>query len=280
MGIITLLDPDSIGFSTEEKVYREGIELEKGVVLTPDFVEAHQDLIEKYTQFFLAYPDVFLDIIKPSYINFNLYPFQRVILRACMRYNTIFITACRAASKTFLSILAKYLQCVFVPGHNGSIVAPNKNQAAKISQQKIKEIWKLFPLLEKEVEKANMGKDYTDIKFKNDSTLSIAAALDSDRGLRKHSCLVDETRDQDGEALAEIILPQLNVSRRMENGEVNPYEMINQQVIYTTSAGLKSSFAKTIKFVGEVKPCELITIRCGIYSANSENRKVTLCRAS
>lgn len=111
-----------------------------------------------------------------------------------MRYNTIFITACRAASKTFLSILAKYLQCVFVPGHNGSIVAPNKNQAAKISQQKIKEIWKLFPLLEKEVEKANMGKDYTDIKFKNGSTLSIAAALDSDRGLRKHSCLVDETR--------------------------------------------------------------------------------------
>lgn len=194
MGIITLLDPDSIGFSTEEKVYREGIELEKGVVLTPNFVEAHQDLIEKYTQFFLAYPDVFLDIIKPSYINFNLYPFQRVILRACMRYNTIFITACRAASKTFLSILAKYLQCVFVPGHNGSIVAPNKNQAAKISQQKIKEIWKLFPLLEKEVEKANMGKDYTDIKFKNGSTLSIAAALDSDRGLRKHSCLVDETR--------------------------------------------------------------------------------------
>ena len=49
--------------------------------------------------------------------------------------------------------------------------------------------------------------------------------------------------DQDGEALAEIILPQLNVSRRMANGEVNPYEMINQQVIYTTSAGLKSSFA-------------------------------------
>lgn len=39
-----------------------------------------------------------------------------------------------------------------------------------------------------------MGKDYTDIKFKNGSTLSIAAALDSDRGLRKHSCLVDETR--------------------------------------------------------------------------------------
>lgn len=58
MGIITLLNPDSIGFSTKEKVYREGIELEKGVVLTPDFVEAHQDLIEKYTQFFLAYPDV------------------------------------------------------------------------------------------------------------------------------------------------------------------------------------------------------------------------------
>ena len=132
MGIITFLDPDSPGFSIAAIVRRAGSDLERGVVLAPDFVEAHQDLIEKYTQFFLAYPDVFLDIIKPSYINFNLYPFQRVILRACMRYNTIFITACRAASKTFLSILAKYLQCVFVPGHNGSIVAPNKNQAARV----------------------------------------------------------------------------------------------------------------------------------------------------
>ena len=49
--------------------------------------------------------------------------------------------------------------------------------------------------------------------------------------------------DQDGDAIAEIILPQMNVSRRMANGLVNPYEKLNTQVIYATSAGMKSSFA-------------------------------------
>lgn len=43
--------------------------------------------------------------------------------------------------------------------------------------------------------------------------------------------------------IAQVILPQMNVSRRMANGLVNPYEKINTQVIYATSAGTKSSFA-------------------------------------
>ena len=49
--------------------------------------------------------------------------------------------------------------------------------------------------------------------------------------------------DQDGDMIDEVILPQMNVSRRMDNGLVNPYEKINTQVIYATSAGMKSSFA-------------------------------------
>lgn len=35
----------------------------------------------------------------------------------------------------------------------------------------------------------------------------------------------------------------MNVSRRMANGDVNPYEKVNTQVIYATSAGTKTSFA-------------------------------------
>jgi len=93
------------------------------------------------------------------------------------------------------------------------------------------------------VEKANFGKDYVDLFFKNGSRLSVVGALDSDRGIRTHATLIDEARDQDGDAISEIILPQMNVSRRMSNGLVNPNEPINTQVIYATSAGTKSSFA-------------------------------------
>lgn len=243
MAAIQLMDPNIVQFNTKDKIYHDGIELEKGVVITPAFLERNEDLMAESIQLFTAYPDIFLDMITPSNSNFRLFPYQRIFLRACMRYTKIYITAARATSKTFLSILAKYLQCIFLPNHVGSIVAPNKQQAAKISKQKIEEIWRIWPLLEKEIEKANFGKDYVDIFFKNGSRLSIVGALDSDRGIRTHATLIDEARDQDGDAINEIVLPQMNVSRRMDNGLVNPYEKTNTQVIYATSAGTKSSYA-------------------------------------
>lgn len=249
---IMLRDPSSSTFNRQERIIRDGIELEKGVVITQDWLEKNESFLAEHWELFSAYPDIYLDLIRPKESNFELFPYQRIFLRACMRYTNIYITAARATSKTFLSILAKYLQCVFVPGHVGSIVAPNKNQAAKISKQKIQEIWRIWPLLKNELETsnsssegvhANFGKDYCDLFFKNGSRLSIVGALDSDRGLRTHATLIDEARDQDGDMISEVILPQMNVSRRMENGLVNPYEKINTQVIYATSAGMKSSFA-------------------------------------
>lgn len=249
---IILRDPLFSTFNNREKIFRDGVELEKGVVITQEWLEKNEDFLAEHWELFSAYPDIYLDLIKPKTSNFDLFPYQRIFLRACMRYTTIYITAARATSKTFLSILAKYLQCTFIPNHVGSIVAPNKNQAAKISKQKIQEIWRIWPLLKNELEasnsssegvRANFGKDYCDLFFKNGSRLSIVGALDSDRGLRTHATLIDEARDQDGDMISEVILPQMNVSRRMENGLVNPYEKINTQVIYATSAGMKSSFA-------------------------------------
>lgn len=250
MSVIQLTNPDDLQFNTQKKLYRDGIELEKGVVVTPYFLEKNQDFLQQCFQIFTVYPDIFLDLISPQNSNFTLFPYQRIFLRACMRYTSIYITAARATSKTFLSILAKYLQCIFLPNHVGSIVAPNKAQAAKISKQKIQEIWRLWPLLKNELEPgmtdgvhANFGKDYVELFFKNGAKLTVVGALDSDRGLRTHATLIDEVRDQDGDAIAEIVLPQMNVSRRMYNGLVNPYEKINTQVIYATSAGTKASYA-------------------------------------
>lgn len=250
--VIKLFDPDNSLFAKQEKIYRDGIELEKGSVITEDWLVRNEELLYDSWCIFSGYPDIYLDLIKPVNSNFDLFPYQRLFLRACMRYTNIYITAARATSKTFLSILAKYLQCVFVPNHVGSIVAPNKNQAAKITKQKIEEIWRIWPLLKNELEEsfsnsegvhANFGKDYVELVFKNGSRLTVVGALDSDRGLRTHATLIDEVRDQDGDAIAEVILPQMNVSRRTESGLINPYEKINTQVIYATSAGTKSSFA-------------------------------------
>ena len=84
-----------------------------------------------------------------------------------MRFRDIFITAPRAFSKSFITILAEILQCIFMPGTKRFICAPNKNQAAQIAKEKILEIYERWPLLRKEViggdvsaTPGNFGKDY------------------------------------------------------------------------------------------------------------------------
>ena len=98
-----------------ERAEREGIELEKGAVLTTEYLIRYQKDIEKWVQLFSAYPDYYLDIIKPSDSEFGLFFYQRFTLRALMRFKDVFITAPRAFSKSFLIILGFFLQCVFIP---------------------------------------------------------------------------------------------------------------------------------------------------------------------
>ena len=48
---------------------------------------------------------------------------------------------CRAFSKSFISILGIFLQCIFMPGTKRFICAPAKNQSAQIAKEKIMEIY-------------------------------------------------------------------------------------------------------------------------------------------
>ena len=228
---------------------REGIEIEKGGILTEQYLIEHEELFREYADFFTAYPDIFLDLIKPEDSNFTLFFYQRIVLRAIMRFKEVYVTACRAFSKSFLTILALFLQCVFIPGTKRFICAPNKNQSAQIAKEKLVEIYDKFPLLRREVvggdisdTPGNFGKDYVTLKFRNKSQFDVVGALDSQRGGRRHGGLIDEIRDHDETALNEIVLPLMNVSRRLPDNTVNEKEP-NQQTLAMTSAGSKTSFA-------------------------------------
>lgn len=150
-----------------EVTLRENVPLSKGVILTPAFLEENEQLLRDYFDYFIMYPDLFLDLIKPTDSSFDLYFYQRIVLRAVMRYKEVYITACRAFSKSFISIMGMILQCIFIPKTKRFICAPNKNQAAQIAREKILEIYDLFPLIRKEIigghisdTPGNFGKDY------------------------------------------------------------------------------------------------------------------------
>ena len=240
--------------------FRDNIELEKGVLLNRQRVDDQWDVYTKWMNYFTAYPDKFIELITPAESNFKLFFYQKIFLRACLRYRYHYCTAPRAFSKTFVSILGMILKCIFQPGSKCFICAPKKEQSAKIAKEKIDEIMDLFPILKKELvgERYNAGSDYVKMTFRNGSVFDIVAALDSQRGGRRHYGLVDEIRDHDGDLLNEVVIPLMNVNRRTKQGVVNPNEP-HQAQLYMTSAGQKNSYAYQ-KLI-EILVLEIITPR-------------------
>lgn len=223
------------------KYFRDGVEVEKGVVLTQDRIEKHRALYEKIWQFFSAYPDLYIDMITPSDTEMTLFFYQRIFLRALMRYKQIAIIAPRAFSKTFISVLGIILQCIFIPKSKRFICAPKKEQGAKVAKEKFDEIFDKYPLLRKEVLSYTTSVENIKLTFRNGSIFDVVAALDSTRGGRRVGGLIDELRDHDPDTITEVVLPLMNVKRRMANGTVNPYEPQPQQ-IWMSSAASKSSY--------------------------------------
>ena len=103
-----------------ETVIRDGIALEKGVILTKKFLDDNQSLFTSYLNYWLLYPDLFLDAIQSTddKKNFHLFFYQRIALRASMRYRYHYWTATRATSKSFTAYLSAVVRAVLLPGSN------------------------------------------------------------------------------------------------------------------------------------------------------------------
>ena len=170
------------------------IAIPKNMHINEFFLQKNFKNMEDLLTFYLNYPDIFIDHITPANSNFTLFFYQRIFLRASLRYRYHYCVAPRAFSKSFLSILAGFLRCMFLPKSKFFICAPGKEQGAKIAAEKINELLGLFPILEKELVKKNMSKDYVTLVFKNGSIFDVVGALDSTRGGRRSGGIIDEVR--------------------------------------------------------------------------------------
>lgn len=229
-----------IAFKLRGNILKENIPVEKGVVIDEDWVEKNEDLVEYYCQQFLLYPDTFLDLCSVGTL--ELYHYQRMFLRACMRYRYVFGTYTRGSSKSFLAILSQILSCIFLPNSKRFLVSQYKKASLDIAKQKIEEYFRHWPLLRNEIEDLKQSTDYIEMKFKNGSVFHVLALSASSRGQRATGGILEEAALIDSTLLNEVILPMMNVPRRCMDGKVNPEEP-HQQQVWITSAGSKTSFA-------------------------------------
>lgn len=249
--------------------------VEKNVTLSRENVEANRELLEKYVQYFSAYPDIYLDLIAPAESHFHLYYYQRIFLRACMRFRYHYCIASRGFSKSFLSILAGFLRCIFLPSTNEFLVAPGASQGVEIAQEKINVILNTWPLLANEISKKNESAKEINIEFKNGSNFDVLTVTSKSRGLRRNAGIIDEVRDHDPSKLNSIILPVMNIARRTASGAYNTYEK-HQPQTWISSASQKSSYnyQKLIDFMERsvIEPDEIfvqgsdyhVPVACGL----------------
>ena len=232
----------------------------KKIGLSEERIEAIKPQLRQYIAYWREYPDMFIDFLqdggddtKEKKLKFYFY--QRVFLRAAMRYKYVYMVFPRAYSKSFLSVMVLMCRCVLYPRSKLFVTSGGKEQAAGIIKEKVDEICNLVPAFNRELDlrpgKTRQSKDYCIFMFKNGSYFDNIAARESSRGKRRHGGLVEECVGVDGTILSEVIIPTMNVSRLCMDGTMQPDETLNKSQIFVTTAGWKNTFAydKLIQFL-------------------------------
>ena len=219
--------------------------------LSEERVRAIIPAAREYIAWWREYPDLFVDFMaggdnRPK-DSLNLFFYQRVFLRAAMRYKYVYAVFPRAYSKSFLAVLILMIRCILYPGSKLFVTSGGKEQASGIMKEKVQEICTLVPAFKNEIDwgrgKTLEGKDYCKYVFRNGSYMDNIAARESSRGKRRHGGLVEECVGVDGTILNEVIIPVMNVSRRAADGTKDDDEVLNKSQIYVTTAGWKNTFA-------------------------------------
>ena len=233
----------------------------KKIGISEERIAAIKPVARQYLAYWREYPDMFVDFLQTGRDGqmpengLRFYFYQRVFLRAAMRYKYVYMTFPRAYSKSFLSVLVLMCRCVLYPRCKLFVTSGGKEQAAGIIKEKVNEICALVPAFENELDlrpgKTRQSKDYCIFVFKNGSYLDNIAARETSRGKRRHGGLIEECVGVDGQILSEVIIPTMNVSRLCMDGTMHPEETLNKSQIFVTTAGWKGTFAydKLIQFL-------------------------------
>ena len=124
--------------------------------LSEERVRAIIPAARQYIAWWREYPDLFVDFMaggdnRPK-DSLNLFFYQRVFLRAAMRYKYVYAVFPRAYSKSFLAVLILMIRCILYPGSKLFVTSGGKEQASGIMKEKVQEICTLVPAFKNEID--------------------------------------------------------------------------------------------------------------------------------
>jgi hypothetical protein len=236
-------------FSQKSRTKTEGAYDNVDNALSYDPINIEKINYEQWTEF-LSYYRYYVDKFAVDILGMdNLYPFQRLLLRAMGRYPNIMMICCRGLTKSYICAIFMICMAILYPGIAIGIVSGNGNQARMVVKQKIEGELIKNENVRREIQfPIKTGNDECLVTFKNGSSIR-AINLgqnqkgDGIRGWRFQLILVDEARLVKSDVLKTVIIPMTTTPRQnaiMNNKKFPHSEYEEAKMIYISSAYLKT----------------------------------------
>jgi len=196
--------------------------------------------IEKYVDF-VSWgrwnPDLFWDLITPETGGIRLDLDQRVFLRCLARFITNYGVFPRGYGKTLLEVMGMYHTALFFPDIELTMTAQTRENAAKLVDEKHREILKFYPLLANEIVKYSNTKDTVEVIFTSGARIDVMANAQSSKGARRKRLNCEEAAQINAALFEDVLEPIVNVPRRTigKRALIDPHELNGQINFFTTS---------------------------------------------
>jgi len=182
-------------------------------------------------------PDLFWDLITPETGGIRLDLDQRVFLRCIARFTSNYGVFPRGYGKTLLEIMGMYHTAIFFPDIEITMTAQTRENAAKLVDEKHRELTKFYPLLKNEITKYSSSKDAVEVLFTSGGRVDVLANNQSTKGARRKRLNVEEAAQLNAALFDDVLEPIVNVPRRTigKQALINPEELNGQINFFTTS---------------------------------------------
>ena len=167
-----------------------------------------QRLIE-YTTFWRRNPEIFTK----QYLGINLYPYQEVWLHEMFNAESATIIGSRAIAKTMVSALFACEKAILYPGIQIVVCSATKAQGAMLVAKIQSELYRMSPMLRREIDEIKQSQVDARVRFKNGSEIFCVVLSENARGYRANIMIVDEARQCSKETIDTVIVPMLVVHK-------------------------------------------------------------------
>jgi hypothetical protein len=193
-----------------------------------------------WASFYRANPHRFVR----DYLGINLKLFQIILLYA-MNFNHYFMyLASRGQGKSFLSAIYCIVRASLYPETKIIVASGTKGQAREIVE-KIDDLRKNSPNLQREISDLKTGSNDPKVEFHNGSWIKVVASNDNARSKRANLILVDEFRMVDISVITKVLRKFLAAPRSPKYLEKPEYAHLKERnkEIYLSSCWLKSHWS-------------------------------------